>query len=120
MTMARNELRPHLWKSGPDPVRHHLREQCQRRRAQAWYRGEQWIITEEQFIELWLKDDRYLLKGRANHNLCMTRQDPDLDWSLDNVVFITRAEHYQNCNNHKKSGKCQKRQPLKENERVRP
>ena len=116
--MARNEPRPHLWKSGPDPIRHHLREQCQRRRAQAWYRGEQWLISEEEYIQLWLEDDRYLRKGRSNDKICMTRKDFDGDWSLENIHFITRAEHYKSVANYKNTGRI--RQPLKEHLRVRP
>jgi hypothetical protein len=86
---------PDQWKSGPDPVHHDLFYQCQRSRAQARFRGEQWQITEQQYIDLWLKDDRYLRKGRGVDQLCMTLVDPELPWHIDNVKIISRLEHYR-------------------------
>ena len=88
---------PESWKSGQDPVDHKLYYDCQRARAQAWFRGEEWLITEREYIELWRKDDQYLMKGRQNHCLCMTRQDPELPWTIDNVQIISRKEHLTVC-----------------------
>lgn len=97
--MPKKGRHPQLWISGPDPVDHMLYEQCQKARAQAWYRGEQWLITEQEYIALWRKDNRYLNRGRHCENLCMTRLDTDLPWQIDNVKIITRLEHYKNCKN---------------------
>lgn len=92
---------PHMWKSGPDPVDHKLFNACQRARAQAWFRGEDWEITEQEYIDLWRTDDRYLKKGRHNSDLCMTRRDPFGAWTIDNVQIISRLEHYKTCNGFK-------------------
>jgi hypothetical protein len=94
-------IAPHTWLSGPDDVDHELYCQCQRGRAQARYRGEEWQITEAQYILLWRTDDRYLHKGRHNEDLCMTRIDPEKPWHIDNVKIITRLEHYKTCNQFK-------------------
>lgn len=89
---------PRIWKSGPDEINHKLYTDCQRARAQAWYRGEQWFITEEEYIQLWRAEDRYQRKGRTVECLCLTKIDYDLPWTVDNVQFITRREHFRQCN----------------------
>lgn len=94
---AKGVLLPNIWRSGPDPVDHKLFNDCQRARAQAWFRKEEWTITEEEFIELWKKDDQYLNRGRARTNVCLTRIDPEGAWSLDNVQIISRLDHYRLC-----------------------
>ena len=93
--MRAHGIYPELWKSGRDPVRHRLWLECQRGRAQATYRGQVWEIDEEQFIALWLEQDRYKSRGRSPHSLCMTRIDKQLPWRVDNVKFATRREHFK-------------------------
>ena len=99
--MPRSGLRPHTWRSGSDPIDHKLYTACQRARAQAHFRGEEWTITEQEFIELWRTDDRYLRKGRTLASVCMTMCDPELGWHVGNVEFITREEHFKHCNQGK-------------------
>lgn len=86
---------PHTWISGPDPVDHKLYIDCQRARAQAWYRGEGWLITEQQYIDLWRENDRYLNKGRETGCLCMVRIDLEKPWRLDNIQIIERVKHFR-------------------------
>lgn len=88
---------PHLWKSGPDEINHKLFTDCQRARAQAWYRGEEWFITEEEYIRIWRQDDRYLKKGRTIDSLCMSKIDYELPWHIDNVQIMSRHEHFLQC-----------------------
>lgn len=90
--------RPHTWIVGPDQHRHQLYVDCQRARAQARYRGEEWLITESEYIDLWMKDDQHLSKGRGRYDLTMTRLDPELAWTRDNVVIMTRLDHLRRCN----------------------
>ena len=93
--MRKSGIYPELWKSGRCPVRHKLWLECQRNRAQAKYRGQTWEIDEEQFIELWMKDDRYKRRGKLSNDLCMTRINKNAPWTKDNVYFLTRKEHFQ-------------------------
>lgn len=86
---------PHLWKSGPDPIDNKLYTECQKRRAQAKFRGQIWLITEEEYIALWRRDDLYLRKGRGNSDLCMTLIDASKPWRLDNIKIIDRLTHYK-------------------------
>lgn len=94
--MPKSGQYPHIWKSGADPIDHKLWIDCQRARAQAWFRGQDWFITEQEYVQLWREDDRYLRKGRTLSDLCLCRRDADLPWTLDNVEFKTREEHYKN------------------------
>lgn len=95
--MRLGQRTPDKWLSGPDPINNDLYIECQKRRAQAWFRGEEWLITEHEYIKLWREDDRYLRKGRHSANICMARKDHEAAWTLDNIQFITRREHAQNC-----------------------
>ncbi len=75
--------RPHVWKSGTDPLRHEQYTQWLRQRAQANFRKEGWAMTFEEFVAVWGSDWCY--RGRASEELCMTRCNYDLPWSPDNV-----------------------------------
>lgn len=101
MGRPKGSVNPDIWLSGPDLADHKLFNDCQRARAQAWYRGEQLLITEQEYIALWRKDDQHLLRGRSSTSLCMTRLDADLPWCLTNVIIISRLDHYRTCNNLK-------------------
>lgn len=97
MGRTKGKLAPDSWLSGPDPINHKLYTDCQRARAQAWYRGEGWEITEEEYIRLWREDDRYKLKGRSTGSYCLVRIDLEKAWTLDNVQIIERIKHYRRC-----------------------
>ena len=94
----KGELAPWSWKSGPDPVDHKLWLDCQRARAQANFRGEEWLITEQEYVDIWREGDRYLKKGRTLDGLCMTRIDSTGAWTVDNVEIIPRKDHLKMCN----------------------
>jgi hypothetical protein len=93
-------LRPSVWHF-KDPVEHMIHTWSMRARAQAMYRGEEWTMTDKEYIDLWLKDDQYLRRGRSNDDLCMTRRDPDGAWSVDNTMIMSRHDHYKTCNGYK-------------------
>ena len=92
--------RPHC-RRYPDPIDHKLFMDCMRARAQAWYMGQEWEITEDEYIAMWREGDLYQRKGRHNEDYCMVRKNYDLPWTLDNVQIITRLEHYQICSREK-------------------
>jgi hypothetical protein len=98
--MARTDPRPHI-RRYPDPVDNKLFLDCMRARAQAWYMGQEWTISEDEYIKLWRTDDKYLNKGRSNEQYCLVRRDYDLGWHLSNVAIVTRYEHYQICSREK-------------------
>jgi hypothetical protein len=59
--------------------------------CQARFRGEECLITESEFFELW--EPHWPNRGRGSSDITMTRRDSDLPWTKDNVEFITRKEH---------------------------
>jgi hypothetical protein len=84
---------PHHWMSGAGEVEHRLYRDCQRCKAQAKFRKQEWNISILEYIALWMQDDRHLRKGRSADCLTMTRIDKTKPWSKDNVEFLTRREH---------------------------
>lgn len=83
--------RPHIWKTGPDPVLHKKYKVYLQQRNQAQWRDEGWDIDFASWCRLWA--DKWELRGRTRGTYCMTRIDWSLPWTLDNVHVITRSEH---------------------------
>jgi hypothetical protein len=98
--MPQKGPRPHC-RRFPDPADHKLFMDCMRARAQAKYFDQEWTIEPDDYISLWRINDRYLNKGRANEDFCLIRRDYEQGWHLDNVVIVTRLEHYQICSREK-------------------
>ena len=97
---------------------HKLFMDCMRARAQAWYMGQEWTITEDDYIALWRKGDRYKEKGRHNNQYCLVRKDYEKGWHLDNVQIITRGEHYQICSKNKIGKFAERKKKKQENANV--
>lgn len=63
-----------------------------RMRSQAKYRRELFTLTWDEFYEIWHRV--WELRGSGREQLCLSRIDPDLAWSIDNVEIITREQHW--------------------------
>lgn len=87
----KGQLRPHVWKAGPDPVRHKKYLVWLQQRNQAIYREEPWTIGFDDWIQIW--GDKWEHRGRQRGQYCMSRKDWSLPWSVDNVAIITREQH---------------------------
>jgi hypothetical protein len=95
---ARIRGRPRPWLDGPrpdrwkikDPLLHELHQPWHKARAQAHYRGEEWLLTFEEFAEVWR--GKWEQRGRQRDDLCMTRTDVEGAWARDNVEIVTRLE----------------------------
>jgi len=83
--------RPHIWKTGPDPVLHKKYLTWLQQRNQALWRDEGWDIDFAAWCKLW--EQHWEARGRTKGSYCMTRKDWSLPWTLDNVQVITRSEH---------------------------
>lgn len=83
--------RPHLWKTGPDPVLHEKYLAWLQQRNQALWRTERWELPFEAWVEIW--GNNWENKGRLSHQMCMTRKDWYGDWTPDNVEIVTRKQH---------------------------
>lgn len=59
---------------------------------QARHRNQEWGITRQQFIDLWMENDRWIESGVKLHSLSLCRIDLEKGWTIDNVKFLTRKE----------------------------
>ena len=75
----------------PTPWKHDCHYAYLRHRAQARYRGEQYAITEQEWMGLW-NEGLWNRRGRAPESICLARIVDDLPWCIPNVHFITRYE----------------------------
>ena len=83
--------RPHVWRSGPDPVAHAQYRAYIQQKNQAEFRGEIWCLTLAEWRELW--GDLWPHRGRERGCYCMTRRDWELPWTRANAQVITREAH---------------------------
>lgn len=88
--MTEPKPRPRAWKSGPDPERHQRYLQWLQQKNQAQYRGEQWQLLFEQWLEIW--GDCIDQRGRRRGDLSMIRKNYLEPWHTDNVLLVTRRE----------------------------
>lgn len=72
-----------------------------RSRSQAWFRGEAWTLTWEEYQVFWSTPKRWAKRGRQPEDLVLTRQDWDGVWSTDNCVIVTRGQHLKAIGNYK-------------------
>lgn len=96
---TKGKLRPHIWCTGPDPVRHEMYHAWQVHKAQCNFRDEEFNLTFEQYEDLWADD--WNNRGRSPEHVCMTRIDWLGAWEIGNVEIITRAAHFKRQGEHR-------------------
>jgi hypothetical protein len=84
---------PEYWKSGPDPLQHEMYYAWAKHRSQAHYRKETYLLTYEDWQQIWANPADFLNRGRHPEDLTLTRCDPTGPWSLDNVEVMVRIDH---------------------------
>lgn len=87
---GRKGPRPHTWKV-QGQVPHNQYVAWQKMRAQANFRGEEYLLTFEDFQSLW--QTNWDSRGRGSDDYCLTREDPDDAWQIGNVACVTRKEY---------------------------
>lgn len=75
-------------------------------RVQARYRNQDWLLTWEEFYELWNTEDRWTERGVYRESLVMSRVDLSGPWELSNVEIITRLDMLRKEAKFKKELKC--------------
>jgi hypothetical protein len=95
----KGKLKPRAW-IHKDPEVHKRFDPWHKARAQAHYRKEEWTLTFEEFCDLWT-DELWAQRGRASHEMAMTRDDPDGAWSKDNAIIIPRKEQLTRAHMHR-------------------
>lgn len=63
-------------------------------RAQAKFRGEEYLLTIEDWETLWPLD-KWVQRGRHSEALCLTKRDTVQGWHVDNVEVVTRITMLQ-------------------------
>jgi len=87
--------RPHTWIiQGEIPHQQYIA--WQRMSCQARFRDEPWDLSFEEFQAVW--QPYWHLRGRSVISYCLTREDPELGWTKDNVICIQRIEHLRRKN----------------------
>lgn len=98
--MKSKVLRPKAWKvQGEIPHAQHLA--WSRAKAQANYRKEVWLLTFEEFQQVWM--GYWHRRGRGSTDYCMSREDPYGAWAIGNVSCIQRREYLCRQNMYKVS-----------------
>jgi hypothetical protein len=85
---------PTTWKSGPDLLTREKYYAFLKHRAQASYRKEQYSLTWEEWQGLW-SDDLFNQRGRRITDMCLSRYNFDLPWTIDNCIVCTRQHHFE-------------------------
>lgn len=80
---------PDKWCTGPDPVEHDKYYGFIKHRAQAQFRGEEYLLEYEDWQELW-QGDSWFKRGRSVDSLCLARLDNRRAWRRDNVEVMPR------------------------------
>lgn len=83
-------LQPNLWKHPYDPVKRAKALAWVRAKAQAKFRGEEWAITEEEWMNSVWPDSLWARRGRKSMDLCLIRDDARGSWHIDNIIMVTR------------------------------
>ena len=115
MTYNAKKPRPHLWISGPDPVRHEKFRVWHQQRNQALFRGEGWHIDFDTWVRIW--GDAWHSRGRERGCRCMTRLDWEQPWSETNVEIVTREDHAQRQGHARAAGWCSQAQRIRRGRR---
>lgn len=79
-------------------------------RCQARHRNEPFEITRQQFIDMWLTDDRWQNTGRGSDSFVLTRINRSGAWSLDNVKIVTRKQMLEEEHARRREKKSQENQ----------
>lgn len=80
----------HLSKYPGSQAKHRL--SYSRMKAQAKYRNEEFILTWEEYQNLW--EGKWHLRTSEKGGLCLTRKDWKAPWSIDNITMVDRETHW--------------------------
>ena len=85
--------RPHTWIVGSDPVLHDQYNAWLKARSQAWYRGEQYDISFDDWVQLW--SDQWHRRGRFRDCLMLMKRRWQEPWSSHNAQLVNRDTFHQ-------------------------
>ena len=74
------------------PFESRRRKAFHRQRAQAHFRNEIWTLTYEDFCLFFPDEQTFNRRGRGIDNICLTLLEPELGWTLENAILVTRHQ----------------------------
>jgi len=77
-----------------DPLVHMRYNPFLKSRAQAWYLGQDWQLTFDEYLTLWTLD-HWHCRGKGAGDLVMIRWDTEGPWSISNCAIVTRKTQLQ-------------------------
>jgi hypothetical protein len=89
-SMSRTGTRPERWKVQGE-IPHAQYCAWLQMKAQASYRKEIFTLSFEDYQSVW--GNNWHLKGRGVNSYCLTRNDLDGAWTVDNILCIPRTEY---------------------------
>lgn len=95
---------PDKWCTGPDPEKRDHYYSFLKHRSQAKHRKDEYEITYDEWCKLW-PIDLWRKRGRGADDLCLSRIDYDLPWSLINCHVVTRREHLKRNHEFRRNGR---------------
>ena len=85
--------RPHTWVTGPDEEHHNKYRAWQRAKAQANFRGEDWQLSFQEWVEVW--GTNWHRRGRGPDSLVMMRRRWQEPWTRKNSQLVDRPTFHQ-------------------------
>jgi hypothetical protein len=70
-----------------DHIRHKAYSKA---KSQADYRGEPWLLTIQDWFDLWSDPEVWYRRGRKSDSVCMTRLNQTGPWDVVNTIIVTR------------------------------
>jgi hypothetical protein len=75
-------------------------------RNQCLFRGEGWDISIQEFFDIWPRD-LWIQRGRTSTALVMTRHNPALPWTPNNLKIVDRAQQLREKNQRQRRARVQ-------------
>jgi len=69
---------------------------------QAVFRGQEWHLTKQEFLDIWRENELWLDGGHTMDGYVFSRIDMTADWTVDNVHIVTREQMLKNRTNKRK------------------
>ena len=85
----------------PDEFQHELFMSWHKHRQQALFRGEDYELEPEQWIELWTPE-MWARRGRSRESVCLIRINCTKPWSKENCAIVPRVDQLRRTNANRK------------------
>lgn len=92
---------PKIWANEASIIEHDKYYAWMKHKAQAKFRGEDYKLTYDDWVDLW-PNDKWLNRGRRSTDYSLARIDPTLPWDISNVAVEKRSEYLKRAKEYRK------------------